>query len=173
MSSASATSAAASCCRANASSAARSRTPFIELSPLAGHGMYDDDVPAGGIITGIGQVMNQQCVIVVNDATVKGGTYYPITGKKHLPAQDIARENRRPASICSFRRRQLPNQDQVFLIAITSAASFQSGDAVGDGRAADCGGDGFVHRGRRFVPAMADESIIVINQGTIFLGPRW
>src|SRR6202051_1582616 len=68
--------------------------PFAELSPLAGHGLYGEDVPAGGLIPGIGQVNAQECVIVANDATVKGGTYFPITVKKHLRAQEIARENR-------------------------------------------------------------------------------
>src|SRR5215469_16075645 len=66
--------------------------PFLELSPLAGHKLYEEDVPAGGLITGIGQVMGQECVVVANDATVKGGTYFPITVKKHLRAQEIARD---------------------------------------------------------------------------------
>src|ERR1700721_2687236 len=70
--------------------------PFVELSPLAGHGLYGEEVPAGGLISGIGQVKGQECVVVANDATVKGGTYFPITVKKHLRAQEIARENRLP-----------------------------------------------------------------------------
>src|SRR4029434_10361402 len=69
-------------------------TPFLELSPLAAHGMYDDQAPAAGIITGIGRVSGRECLIVCNDATVKGGTYYPMTVKKHVRAQEIARENR-------------------------------------------------------------------------------
>src|SRR6185437_15382180 len=70
--------------------------PFLELSPLAGHGLYEEDVPAGGIVTGIAPIMGRECVIVANDATVKGGTYYPVTVKKHLRAQEIARQNRLP-----------------------------------------------------------------------------
>ena len=71
-------------------------SPFLELSQLAAFGMYGDEVPAAGIITGIGRVMGRECVVIANDATVKGGTYYPITVKKHLRAQDVARENRLP-----------------------------------------------------------------------------
>src|SRR6185437_9075749 len=71
-------------------------SPFLELSPLAANGMYDDDIHAAGIITGIGRVEGRECVIVCNDATIKGGTYYPVTVKKHLRAQEIARENRLP-----------------------------------------------------------------------------
>src|SRR5260370_7332742 len=89
--------------------------PFVELSPLAGHGLYDEEVPAGGIITGIGQVMGQECIIVANDATVKGGTYYPITVKKHLRAQEIARQNRLPCIyLVDSGGAFLPRQDEVF-----------------------------------------------------------
>src|SRR5208282_2849684 len=89
--------------------------PFLELSPLAGHGLYGDDVPAGGIITGIGPVMGRECMIIANDATVKGGTYYPITVKKHLRAQEIARENRLPCLyLVDSGGAFLPRQDDVF-----------------------------------------------------------
>ena len=89
--------------------------PFLELSQLAAHGVYDEPVPAAGIITGIGRVSGQECVIVVNDATVKGGTYYPLTVKKHLRAQDIARENRLPCIyLVDSGGANLPNQDEVF-----------------------------------------------------------
>ena len=74
-------------------------SPFLELSALAAHGVYDEEVPAAGIITGIGRVSGQECMVVANDATVKGGTYFPITVKKHLRAQDIARENRLPCGV--------------------------------------------------------------------------
>src|SRR5947207_2434561 len=89
--------------------------PFLELSPLAGHALYSEDVPAGGIITGIGQVTGRECVIVANDATVKGGTYFPITVKKHLRAQEVARDNR---LTCVYLVESggafLPAQDEVF-----------------------------------------------------------
>src|ERR1700740_746640 len=89
--------------------------PFLELSPLAAHGLYDDEAPGGGILTGIGRVSGRECVIVANDATVKGGTYYPMTVKKHLRAQEVALQNHLPciylvASGGAF----LPRQDEVF-----------------------------------------------------------
>src|SRR5215469_3480611 len=90
-------------------------TPFLEFSPLAGHGLNDEEVPAGGLITGIGPVMGRECVIVANDATVKGGTYYPITVKKHLRAQEIARQNHLPCIyLVDSGGANLPNQDDVF-----------------------------------------------------------
>ncbi len=91
-------------------------SPFLELLELAAHGMYGkDDVPAAGIITGIGRVNGQECVIVANDATVKGGTYYPVTVKKHLRAQDIAQENNLPCVyLVDSGGANLPNQDEVF-----------------------------------------------------------
>src|SRR5689334_22127119 len=89
--------------------------PFLELSPLAAHGLYDDQAPGAGIITGIGRVSGRECVIVCNDATVKGGTYYPMTVKKHLRAQDIARENRLPCIyLVDSGGANLPNQTEVF-----------------------------------------------------------
>jgi len=90
-------------------------TPFLELSPLAAHGMYGGEAPGAGLITGIGRVAGRECVIVCNDATVKAGTYYPITVKKHLRAQDIARENRLPCIyLVDSGGANLPNQDEVF-----------------------------------------------------------
>ena len=90
-------------------------TPFLELSPLAGGGLYDDVVPAAGLITGIGRVSGRECVVVCNDATVKGGTYYPLSVKKHLRAQEIAFENRLPCVyLVDSGGANLPNQDQVF-----------------------------------------------------------
>ncbi|WP_287849769.1 carboxyl transferase domain-containing protein, partial [Acidiphilium sp.] len=90
-------------------------SPFLEFSQLAGYGMYDEPVPAGGIITGIGRVSGRECVIVANDATVKGGTYFPITVKKHLRAQAIAAQNRLPCLyLVDSGGANLPNQDEVF-----------------------------------------------------------
>ena len=89
--------------------------PFLELSQLAANGMYNDEVPAAGIITGIGRVAGRECVVVCNDATVKGGTYYPITVKKHLRAQEIAAQNRLPCIyLVDSGGANLPNQDEVF-----------------------------------------------------------
>ena len=101
-------------------------TSFLEFSQLAAHDMYGkDNVPAAGIITGIGQINGQQCVIVVNDATVKGGTYYPVTVKKHLRAQDIAQENHLPCIyLVDSGGANLPNQDEVFQTNITLDESF-------------------------------------------------
>lgn len=146
--------------------------PFLELSQLAGHGVYRDDVPAAGIITGIGPVSGQECVIVANDATVKGGTYYPLTVKKHLRAQEIARENNLPCLyLVDSGGAFLPLQDQVFPDrdhfgrifynqATMSAAGIPQIAAV----------MGSCTAGGAYVPAMSDESIIVKGQGTIFLG---
>ena len=90
-------------------------SPFLELSQLAGHGLYGDEVPSAGIITGIGRVSDRECMIVVNDATVKGGTYFPITVKKHLRAQEIAEANRLPCLyLVDSGGANLPNQDEVF-----------------------------------------------------------
>ena len=90
-------------------------SPFLELSQLAAYGLYDDEVPAAGIVTGIGRVAGRECVIVANDATVKGGTYFPITVKKHLRAQEIARQNRLPCIyLVDSGGAFLPMQDEVF-----------------------------------------------------------
>src|ERR687884_1794281 len=90
-------------------------SPFLELSPLAAHGMYDGDAPAAGIITGIGRISGRECVVVANDATVKGGTYYPMTVKKHLRAQEVALQNRLPCIyLVDSGGAFLPMQDEVF-----------------------------------------------------------
>ena len=147
-------------------------SPFLELSQLAAHGMYGGDIPCGGIITGIGRVSGRACVIVANDATVKGGTYFPVTVKKHLRAQEIARENRLPCIyLVDSGGANLPNQDEVFPgrdhfgriffnQAQMSAAGIPQVAVV----------MGSCTAGGAYVPAMSDESIIVRNQGTIFLG---
>ncbi|HVV29703.1 MAG TPA: carboxyl transferase domain-containing protein [Mycobacteriales bacterium] len=146
--------------------------PLLELSPLAAGGMYDDEAPGAGIITGVGLVRGRHCVIVVNDATVKGGTYYPMTVKKHLRAQQIALENRLPCIyLVDSGGAFLPRQDDVFPDrehfgrifynqATMSARGIPQLAAV----------LGSCTAGGAYVPAMSDECVIVANQGTIFLG---
>ncbi len=126
-------------------------TPFLELSQLAAYGMYDDAAPSAGIITGVGKVSGRECVIVCNDATVKGGTYYPMTVKKHLRAQEIARENRLACIyLVDSGGANLPNQDDVFPDREHfGRIFFQSGNAIGRGHSANRGGDGIVHGRRR------------------------
>ena len=149
-------------------------SPFLELSALAAHDVYGEEVPAAGIITGIGRVSGQECVIVANDATVKGGSYYPLTVKKHLRAQAIAAENNLPCIyLVDSGGANLPKQDEVFPDrehfgriffnqANMSARNIPQIAAV----------MGSCTAGGAYVPAMADESIIVKEQGTIFLaGP--
>ena len=149
-------------------------SPFLEFSALAAHDVYGEDVPAAGIITGIGRVSGQECVIVANDATVKGGGYYPLTVKKHLRAQAIAAENNLPCVyLVDSGGANLPRQDEVFPDrehfgriffnqANMSARNIPQIAAV----------MGSCTAGGAYVPAMADESIIVKEQGTIFLaGP--
>ena len=149
-------------------------SPFLELSALAAHDVYGEEVPAAGIITGIGRVSGQECVIVANDATVKGGSYYPLTVKKHLRAQAIAAENNLPCIyLVDSGGANLPRQDDVFPDrehfgriffnqANMSAQNIPQIAAV----------MGSCTAGGAYVPAMADESIIVKEQGTIFLaGP--
>jgi 3-methylcrotonyl-CoA carboxylase beta subunit len=146
--------------------------PFLELSQLAAHGMYEDEVPAAGIITGVGRVSGQECVIVANDATVKGGTYYPLTVKKHLRAQDVARENHLPCVyLVDSGGANLPNWPgvfpdkdhfgRIFYNQATMSAAGISQIAVVMGSCT---------AGGAYVPAMSDEAVIVRNQGTIFLG---
>ncbi len=146
--------------------------PFLELSPLAGLGLYGEEIPAGGIITGIGPVMGQECVIVVNDATVKGGTYYPVTVKKHLRAQEIARENHLPCIyLVDSGGANLPNQDEVFPDREHFGRIFYNQatlSALGIPQIAVVMGS--CTAGGAYVPAMSDESVIVKGQGTIFLG---
>jgi 3-methylcrotonyl-CoA carboxylase beta subunit len=147
-------------------------TPFLEFSQLAALDVYEDDVPAAGILTGIGRVSGQECVVVCNDATVKGGSYYPLTVKKHLRAQQIARENRLPCIyLVDSGGANLPYQDEVFpdrdhFGRIFYNQSRMSADDIPQIAVVM----GSCTAGGAYVPAMADESIIVREQGTIFLG---
>ncbi|HYD84032.1 MAG TPA: carboxyl transferase domain-containing protein, partial [Opitutus sp.] len=148
--------------------------PWLELSPLAAHGLYNDDVPAAGIVTGIGRVSGRECVIVANDATVKGGTYYPLTVKKHLRAQEVARENRLPCIyLVDSGGAYLPAQDDVFPDREHFGRIFYNQATLsGAGIAQIAVVMGSCTAGGAYVPAMSDEAIIVKNQGTIFLaGP--
>ncbi|WP_049571556.1 carboxyl transferase domain-containing protein [Nonomuraea sp. SBT364] len=145
---------------------------FLELSPLAANGLYDDQAPAAGIITGVGRVSGRECVVVANDATVKGGTYYPLTVKKHLRAQEVALHNRLPCLyLVDSGGAFLPRQDEVFPDrehfgrifynqATMSARGIPQIAAV----------LGSCTAGGAYVPAMSDEAVIVRGQGTIFLG---
>jgi 3-methylcrotonyl-CoA carboxylase beta subunit len=147
-------------------------SPFLELSQFAAYGMYGETIPAAGIITGIGRVAGRECVIVGNDATVKGGTYYPMTVKKHLRAQEIALENRLPCIyLVDSGGANLPHQDEIFPDvqhfgrifynqARMSAASIPQIAVV----------MGMSTAGGAYIPAMCDQSVIVRNQGAIFLG---
>ena len=147
-------------------------TPFLELSQLAAHGMYNNEVPSAGIITGIGRVSGRECVIVCNDATVKGGTYFPVTVKKHLRAQDIARQNRLPCLyLVDSGGANLPNQDEVFPDRDHfGRIFFNQAQMSAEGIAQIAVVMGSCTAGGAYVPAMSDESIIVKGQGTIFLG---
>ncbi|SAK58886.1 propionyl-CoA carboxylase [Caballeronia hypogeia] len=147
-------------------------TPFLELSQLAAYGMYNDDAPGAGIITGIGRIAGQECVIVCNDATVKGGTYYPVTVKKHLRAQEIAEQNRLPCVyLVDSGGANLPNQDDVFPDRDHFGRIFYNqANMSAQGIAQIAVVMGSCTAGGAYVPAMSDESIIVKNQGTIFLG---
>ncbi|MHB0775253.1 carboxyl transferase domain-containing protein [Halomonas sp. WWR20] len=146
--------------------------PFLEIGALAAHEVYDSPVPAAGVVAGIGRVSGVECVIVANDATVKGGTYFPLTVKKHLRAQEIARKHRLPCIyLVDSGGAHLPHQDEVFpdrdhfgrifynQATLSAAGIPQIAVVMGSCTA-----------GGAYVPAMADESIIVRNQGTIFLG---
>ncbi|QJQ94652.1 MULTISPECIES: carboxyl transferase domain-containing protein [Halomonadaceae] len=147
-------------------------SPFLELSALAAHEVYDGPIPAAGVVTGIGRVSGVECVIVANDATVKGGTYFPLTVKKHLRAQEVARKHRLPCLyLVDSGGAHLPHQDEVFpdrdhfgrifyhQAMLSSEGIPQIAVVMGSCTA-----------GGAYVPAMADESIIVREQGTIFLG---
>src|SRR5215475_2526606 len=147
-------------------------SPFLELSPLAANGMYDDAIHGAGIITGIGRVEGRECVIVANDSTIKGGTYFPMTVKKHLRAQEIARDNRLPCIyLVDSGGANLPHQTEVFpdrehfgrifynQATLSAAGIAQIAVVMGSCTA-----------GGAYVPAMSDETVIVRNQGTIFLG---
>src|SRR5262245_56629567 len=147
-------------------------TPFLELSQLAALGMYNDEAPCGGIITGVGRVGGRECVIVCNDATVKGGTYFPLTVKKHLRAQENARENHLPCIyLVDSGGANLPNQDDVFTDREHfGRIFFNQATLSAQGIPQIAVVMGSCTAGGAYVPAMSDESIIVKNQGTIFLG---
>ncbi len=146
--------------------------PFLELSALAANGMYGDDIRAAGLITGIGRVAGRECVIVCNDSTIKGGTYYPMTVKKHLRAQEIARENRLPCIyLVDSGGANLPQWPDVFPDREHFGRIFYNQatmSAAGIPQIAVVMGS--CTAGGAYVPAMSDETIIVRNQGTIFLG---
>ncbi len=147
-------------------------TPFLELSPLAANGMYDGEAPAAGIVTGIGRVQQRECMIVANDATVKGGTYFPMTVKKHLRAQEIALQNNLPCiylvdsggAFLPLQAEVFPDREHFGRIfynqAVMSAREIPQIAAV----------MGSCTAGGAYVPAMADEAVIVKGTGTIFLG---
>src|ERR1044072_1564936 len=149
-------------------------SPFLELSPLAANGMYEDAIHGAGLITGVGRIEGRECVVVCNDSTIKGGTYYPMTVKKHLRAQEVARENRLPCIyLVDSGGANLPHQIEVFpdrehfgrifynQATLSSLGIPQIAVVMGSCTA-----------GGAYVPAMSDETIIVRGQGTIFLaGP--
>ncbi len=145
---------------------------FLELSPLAAHGLYGGEVPAAGIVTGVGRIAQRECVIVANDATVKGGTYYPLTVKKHLRAQEIAGENQLPCIyLVDSGGAYLPMQDEVFPDREHFGRIFYNQARLSArGIAQLAAVMGSCTAGGAYVPAMADESIIVKDTGTIFLG---
>ncbi|GGB37282.1 methylcrotonoyl-CoA carboxylase [Tistrella bauzanensis] len=147
-------------------------SPFLELSQFAAFGMYGESIPGAGIITGIGRVAGVECVIVANDATVKGGTYYPATVKKHLRAQEVAMQNRLPCIyLVDSGGANLPQQDEVFPDRDHFGRIFfnqANMSAMGIPQIAVVMGS--CTAGGAYVPAMSDETIIVRNQGTIFLG---
>jgi 3-methylcrotonyl-CoA carboxylase beta subunit len=147
-------------------------SPFLETGLFAAHGMYDDAAPGAGIITGIGRVEGRECMIVCNDATVKGGTYYPMTVKKHLRAQEIAEANRLSCIyLVDSGGANLPNQDEVFPDRDHfGRIFFNQANMSAKGIAQVAVVMGSCTAGGAYVPAMSDESIIVREQGTIFLG---
>ncbi len=152
-------------------------TPFLEIAPLAALGMYpdkdgSDSAPGAGLIAGIGRVCGHECVIVCNDATVKGGTYYPLTVKKHLRAQEVAQQNRLPCIyLVDSGGANLPNQDEVFPDRDHFGRIFYNqANMSAQGIAQIAVVMGSCTAGGAYVPAMSDETIIVKNQGTIFLG---
>jgi len=147
-------------------------TPFLELAPLAAHGLYNGDAPCAGVIAGIGRVSGVDCMIVCNDATVKGGTYYPLTVKKHLRAQEVAQQNHLPCIyLVDSGGANLPNQDEVFPDRDHfGRIFFNQANMSAQGIAQIAVVMGSCTAGGAYVPAMSDETIIVKNQGTIFLG---
>ncbi|GAA4733198.1 carboxyl transferase domain-containing protein [Actinomycetospora chibensis] len=147
-------------------------SPFLELSPLAATGMYGDAAPGAGIITGVGRIAGRECVVVANDATVKGGTYYPMTVKKHLRAQEVALHNRLPCIyLVDSGGAFLPQQDEVFPDREHFGRIFYNQATMsGLGIPQIAAVLGSCTAGGAYVPAMSDEAVIVRNQGTIFLG---
>jgi 3-methylcrotonyl-CoA carboxylase beta subunit len=151
-------------------------SPFLELSPLAAYGMYADGdeyaVPAAGIVTGIGRVSGRECMVIANDATVKGGTYYPITVKKHLRAQQVAADNDLPCiALVDSGGAFLPMQDEVFPDREHfGRIFFNQANLSARGIPQIASVMGSCTAGGAYVPAMSDETVIVRNQGTIFLG---
>lgn len=147
-------------------------SPFLELSPLAAHDLYHNEAPGAGLITGVGRISGIECVVVCNDATVKGGTYYPMTVKKHLRAQEIAQQNRLPCVyLVDSGGAYLPRQDEVFPDRDHfGRIFFNQANLSAQGIPQISVVMGSCTAGGAYVPAMSDESIIVRNQGTIFLG---
>ena len=147
-------------------------TPFLEIAPLAAMNMYGNAAPGAGLIAGIGRVAGVDCMVVCNDATVKGGTYYPMTVKKHLRAQEIAQQNQLPCIyLVDSGGANLPNQDDVFPDRDHFGRIFYNqANMSAQGIAQIAVVMGSCTAGGAYVPAMSDESIIVKNQGTIFLG---
>ncbi len=149
-------------------------SPFLEVGQLAAHGLYGGEVPSAGIVTGIGRISGRECMIVANDATVKGGTYFPMTVQKHLRAQEIAQQNNLPCVyLVDSGGANLPNQDEVFPGRDHFGRIFYNqAQMSSQGIAQIAVVMGSCTAGGAYVPAMCDESIIVRNQGTIFLaGP--
>lgn len=149
-------------------------SPFLELSPLAGYNLYKDKVNSGGIVTGIGRIHGTECIIIANDATVKGGTYYPITVRKHLRAQEIALENNLPCIyLVDSGGAFLPLQSDVFADKTHFGRIFYNqANMSARGIAQISVVMGSCTAGGAYIPAMSDESIIVKKNGTIFLaGP--
>ena len=147
-------------------------SPFLELSPLAAFGMYGGEVPGAGIITGIGRIAGRECMVVANDATVKGGTYHPMTVKKHLRAQEIALQNRLPCVyLVDSGGAFLPEQHEVFPDRDHFGRIFYNQAQMSARRIPQIAAVmGSCTAGGAYVPAMSDEAVIVRNQGTIFLG---
>src|SRR5467141_1082037 len=147
-------------------------SPFLELSALAAHGVYGEDLPGAGLITGIGRVSGRECMVVANDPTVKGGTYYPLTVKKHLRAQEIAGENELPCIyLVESGGAFLPKQDEVFPDREHfGRIFFNQARLSAQGIAQIAVVHGSCTAGGAYVPAMSDHAVIVRNQGRVFLG---
>ncbi len=147
-------------------------SPFLELGALAAHGMYDGEAPSAGVVTGVGRVSGRECVVVANDATVKGGTYYPMTVKKHLRAQEVALANRLPCIyLVDSGGAFLPMQDEVFPDRDHFGRIFYNQATMSaQGIPQVAAVLGSCTAGGAYVPAMSDEAVIVRGQGTIFLG---